>query len=469
MTSPCFSLRLPSLSLALFLSTLPLSPVQADEKKGDLISGSLANRYEFQTTSDETDHDLEDFITVNLGHPQFDRISAAIHGGIITDLDGYQDGSVFSDIYNTFPRPVVGRIYDAYVHVQDLDLVDHVRFGRQRLYRLDTHFFDGISLETVSLSGFTISAFAGSPVHLYENEWGMDPGDWTAGGSLQWDPISPLRFRFDFSHISDDASAFRASGEDLEDNLLGASVWVTAGKHVELYSRFTSFTDQPRDLEGSAALSFPEQKFTVRLSAYRLLVVQDIRVVDWDAFSLAGSYRPYTQVMATLTKGFGEKFSVDAGFALRLLDAWQEASAFNHGFRRYFLTLATDDLLLKNFNLDATLDYYQGQDNELRNDNVGTSFSAAKKFLISRNTAAKKEGGKKKKRSRRYLGLRGGTSYYLYRYNLSTGDESTDVQTYFGEVQWDMMEHVKLRGSYEFEDNDQGDFQTVTVKTTWDF
>jgi hypothetical protein len=202
-----------------------------------------------------------------------------------------------------------------------------------------------------------------------------------------------------------------------------------------------------------AATSFrnPDKDFSIRLRGYRLLEGYDIRVVEWDAYGIAGTYEPFSQISLNISKGLGKKFAVDGGIDYRFLDDEQITSAFNHGYERVYLSGSSHDLLVKNLALNATFDYYHGEDSTLKNNSTGLSFFASQKFFKKR------------------LEIDGGTAYYLYRYNLLYGDESVNVQTYFGNVKGKIMKNLKAKAGYEYENNDLEDFQTVETSLIWEF
>lgn len=424
--------------------------LQAAEKVS-FISGSLQTRYRLRTTGEISDHDLDEIITLKFGDPTFNTFSGAIQGGAIIDLDGHDNTGTFSDIYNSFSSRAVGRLYYGYFDVSKVAPISRLRAGRQHVHRLEPLYFDGVSVETLPYAGFTLNAFAGAPVHLFENQIGIDPGDWTVGGGLQWNPVSALRFRFDATHLRDKVSAFRLTQRDLEDNLFGASLWFDLTKNLDFFSRFTFFDDQVRDIEGASTIRFPNQDLTFRLKLYRLLKAIDIRVIEWDAYGIAGTHEPYNEFQFSVTKGLGKHFAVDSGFAIRRLDNAQIAGAFNHGYERVFLSLASSSFPVKNLDLNLAGDYYHGEDNTLRNDNFGLSFSANQQLLKKR------------------LKLGVGTAYYLYRYNLLSGNESDNVRTYFTSIEAKVLKPLRIKTTYEVEDNRTNFFHSVKTSLIWEF
>lgn len=425
-----------------------VSPLYAGELS---VHGSLSNRYKLRTTGSLHDNDIETLFTLDIGRPSADRFSGSLQVGGIFDLDGNRPGSVFSSVYDTFSTQAVGRIYYAYFNARDLGPVQGLRVGRQHRYEFESLYFDGLTLESKPFHRFTLTAFGGVPVHLFENQLGFDPGDWLVGGALQWNPLSKVQARFDYVHLKDKVTGFRAAAGDHEDNLFGGTLWWEIDPRFGVVARFTSFSDQVRDVSFDATFRLPEKDFALRFNFFRLLQGYAVRVIDFDAFGIAGTYQPYTEFSLNATKGLGNHFAVDGGVQIRFLDDNQIASAFNHGFERVFLSLSSFDLPVKGLSLSATGDYYHGEDNTLKNNTFGASFTAAQELLDKR------------------LKLSGGTAFYLYRFNLFTGNESNDVRTYFARIQGKIFKDFEGRIGYEFEDNDFNNFHSVDVRLIWSF
>ncbi|MBI2345840.1 MAG: hypothetical protein HYV03_02945, partial [Deltaproteobacteria bacterium] len=380
------------------------------------IHGSVAQRYKFRATGAAEDNDLETTLMLDLGDSQADRLSAAVMAAALIDLDRSTGNATFGSIYDTYSSRAVGRLYYAYGTANDLGPVKQLRFGRQHRYEFESLYFDGVHLESDPFAHFTLSAFGGVPVHLFENQFGFDPGDWLVGGAVQWDPLANLRARADYVYLRDKVTGFRASVGDQQDHLFGGSVWWDPDQRVGLFGRFTAFSDQVRDATGQIVLRFPEQTMQWRIQVYRLLKGYAVRVIDWDAFGIAGTYQPYTEILASVSKGLGRHLTMEGGGQARLLDSSQVASAFNHGFTRGYLSATTADFPIDGMSISATGDYYHGQENSLKNDMFGGSAFIAQELMNRRMT------------------LSGGTMYFLYRYDLFSGQETNDVQTYFARI-----------------------------------
>ena len=405
---------------------------------GPSFHGSISDRYRFRSTGAFEDHDMEMLFTFDIGNPLADRFSGALQAGALFDLDGDGGGNSLSSVYDSFSNRSAGRLYYAYVDAKDLGFIHRVRAGRQHRYDFESLYFDGVTFESDPFYNLVLSTYGGVPVHLFENQIGDDPGDWMVGGNLEWNPLSKFLARFDYVHLKDSVAGFRAGAGDQEDDLLGLSAWWDISDKISVSSRFTSFSDQVRDVSARGVYNWVKKAFSVYVNVYRLLEGYDIRVIEWDAYRVAGTYRPYTEFSLGATKGFGEHFAVDGGGGFRFLDNKQVASAFNHGFGRFYLTLSSQEWPIKGMNV-------------LKNNILGVSFQAEQKLLKDK------------------MKLSAGTTFYAYRYNFLSGDESDNVQTYFVGVKGKMFKNVEGSVRYEIEDNNFNLFHKAEARLKWSF
>lgn len=429
----------------------PAPKESKSKNKKSIVNGSVMQDYRWQTTGGQSNNIIETLVTMNIGDPTMHRYSGSIQAGVVADLNYNAPNSYFRNIYDTFPYRVAARFYSGYLDINKVPVFNNIRVGRQHLYELENLNFDGVSFESKAYSGFVFSFFGGAPVHLYENEYGVLWGDWTAGGALQWTPIARLRLRASVVHLHDQLASFFFTPGKTSDTLFGISAWLDITKNWELYSRLTAFADQVRDWDFSSSTQFPAQDLKIIVNVHRLVEAYVFRVDDWDPYSLAGAYEPYTEVQAQIYKGLGKKFSINLGGGARILDNYQIASAYNHGYERVFGTLSSHDFLIKGLSAALTANYYHGEDNVLQNNYFALTFMANQELLKKR------------------LKIGAGTNYYLYQYNLLTGNESNNVRTYFADVEGKLMKNLKLKASYVFEQNAINGFHSGRVRAIWDF
>ncbi len=419
--------------------------------EGMSFKGTFSNHYRFRAAEGFTDNDIESILSLDFNQPTQDRFSGALQIGGIFDLDTNAANSPFLSAYDALNNHAVARIYYAYFDAKDLGPIEKVRVGRQTRYEFEALNYDGVTFESKPFHNLTLTAFGGVPVHLFENQIGFDPGDWVVGGALQWDPKPNFRARFDYVYLKDKITPFRMNGTDTQDNLFGVTLWWDIDPRLSLTSRFTSFSDQVRDVSFQAAYRLPDKDFSVRFDFYRLLQPIAFRVIDLDMYSFAGAYQPYTEFGISASKGFLKNFAVDGGVGIRFLDREQVASAFNHGFERAFLSFSMFDLPFKGFSLSITEDYYHGEDNVLRDSTFGTSGLLSQKLMKDR------------------IKIYGGTAFYLYRFNLLAGNEQTKVQSYFGGVEAKLTKNLTAKVQYNFEHNSISNFNVADAWLIWSF
>ena len=415
------------------------------------LKGSISNRYILRTTGTDTDNDIETLLSLDVGQPSTDKISGSMQAGGIFDLDKTRNGSPYRSIFDTFNSSAVGRFYYGYIDLKDPEDKNKIRLGRQYRHEFESLYYDGISFETDQSKPITFTAYSGIPVHLFENQYGLTVGDWLAGGALEWNIYTNLKFRFDYVHVKDEVTGFRSTLGINSDDLFGLSLWCDLTDRISISSDFTSFRDQVRDAQASATFRWSEQDLSLRYNFYTLFKAYSFRVLEFDGYGFAGAFEPYYEMTLSASKGLSEHFAVDGGFSIRNLVDKQIASAFNHGFERGYLSLSSYNIPIKDLSLNLTADYYHGKDNTLKNNSFGTSFSAVHGFFDKK------------------LNITIGTAFYFYKFNLFLGNESNNVQSYFAEVETKILAKIKTSLRYEFENNQINDFHTLELGVRWDF
>lgn len=414
------------------------------------VHGSITARYRLQATGQYRYNSVEPIATLDFGNSAMNRITASVQGGAFLILSGNDVSNPFRNVYNSFNSDAVGRLYHAYVNFQDVGPLNTIRVGRQHRYDFEALYYDGATFETKPFANFTLTAFGGMPVHMYENQIGSDPGDWVVGTALQWRPLDRFQMRFDYVHVRDKPSYFQANLGTREDNLFGGSVWWDINKYVSLKADISAFSNVLRDGSALAVFKSPSHDLSIQLKAYRLLKPYGPHVIDFDMFNFEGNLQPFTEFTGTVYKGLGKHVAIQVGGSTRQLDTYQVASAYNQGYTRAFATVTTMDLIAHGLTLSATGDYYRGQNNELKNNYFGGTFSATQKLF--------------KERLRATIG----TTYYYYAYNLYSGLESNNVQNYYAQLRAKLSGRLEGRLGYRFE-HSVNNFNTADARLTWSF
>ncbi len=412
--------------------------------------GSIFSQYRLQSGQGYRYQTFEPIATMDVGNSLQNRFSASVQGGGVFILSGKTSGSPFLNVYDTFDNREIGRLYHAYVNIQDVGPIQNIRIGRQHKYEFEQLYFDGGTFDTKPLANVTVSAYGGIPVHFYQNQIGEHPKDWLVGSTVQWQPVQKLQVRFDYVHINTQADYFQPNIGNRATTLYSGDIWWDISSKLTLKGTISSFGNQLRDTSGLLIFKLPAQDLSVQVKVYRLLEAYSVRVNDLDMFSFMQAYLPYTEFYGSLYKGFGKHVAMQLGGSARLLDDYQVASAFNHGYERAFATLTTMDLIVKGLTLNATGDYYHSDDNTLKNNYFGGTFSATQKFLKDRLKATL------------------GTAYYLYSYNLATGNESNNVQTYYAQVKSKIVGGLEGRLGFRYE-HSIANFYTGDARLIWSF
>ncbi len=414
------------------------------------IHGSVTAKYRLQSTGGYRYNSVEPLATLDFGNSAMNRITASFQGGGFLVFNGHDIRSPFWNVYDTFDAHAVGRLYHAYVNFQDVGPLNTIRVGRQHRYDFASLYYDGATFETKPFADFTLTVFGGMPVHMFENQVGSDPGDWIAGTALQWRPADKFQVRFDYVHIRDKASWFQATRGTREDNLFGGTIWWDIGRHVSLKGEISAFSNTLKDASALAVFKFPSQDLNVQLKVYRLLKPYGPHVIDFDMFNFEGNLQAFTEFTGTVYKGLGKHFALQAGGSLRQLDTYQVSRAYNQGYMRGFATVTLMDLIVHGLTLSATGDYYRGQNNDLKNNYFGGTFSATQKFLEDRIRATV------------------GSTYYYYAYDLYNGIESNNVQNYYAQLRAKLSGGLEGRLGYRFE-HSVNNFNTADARLTWSF
>ena len=290
------------------------------------VTGTYYTRYRFRKSGDESDQDMYQFLSMDLGDKERHVATGHLDARWSADLDGKRSGlraDVFSGILDTYDSAVTGRLYSAYADFHKVPGVEFLRAGRQ--FNYDTPEivqFDGLRLDTQPWFGAheaQFSFYGGLPVHLYEH---TPDGDALAGFAAEGRPCKSLRLRLDYIHVDDNLSGERADtvtvvdkdlilrNGTLHNDLVSLSLWQTFRKpDVRVQGRFSVLDGEPRD--GLAQVTYNKQDSRLQVSAtYRVWFERQPRLAtEFDMFfdTLRGQ-EPYHHGSLVITKGWTENF-----------------------------------------------------------------------------------------------------------------------------------------------------------------
>ncbi|MBN1592961.1 MAG: hypothetical protein JW941_06930 [Candidatus Coatesbacteria bacterium] len=412
---------------------------------------SAGSRWRF--TDKENDLDSYTYLSLDVGDPYRNRVSAHVYGRSKTDVLRRREETeyyVFGGIDRTrglsgkvnighrdyeFRREM--RLYYGYVDFHRLNRIETIRIGRQAIYTApQTVVFDGGSLRTSrfeSLKSLEFHLFGGIPVHPYESP---SAGDSLIGASAEARPWPGGKLRASFLHIED-----RASEGEWEDDQFAFSLWHSFGSKVSLHARYTSLSDSDGDVLARVTYWEPSQDFSVQASYYQLLEERDEHATEFDTFySSLRVLQPFSQARLLLHKGLGEFLMLEAGLDLRKLKDTMDESKFNHEFRRYFVGISLRGAPLEELSLSV---------NASRWDSRGRSGDS---WTIGGDIGY--EWGK-------MVDLSLGTDYSLFKFDYNIEEERDDVRTYYAKVKVRPIEKVTLCMIYDIEDDDSEQYHGI--------
>jgi hypothetical protein len=420
----------------------PGEPGEPDDL--DAIGGHFAARYRGRAGDGTDDHDVYTTLYTDVGQVRPGDWTYHVLGTLYADLDGGEDGTdefVFFGLADTYDSAVHGDLYHLYADYHGRGGLERARLGRQLDYGTpELAWFDGASLALAEQGSRRSSGglYGGIPVHAYESS---AEGDVVFGVWGETHPWKDARLRLDWMHLEDDYLL-----AENENDLLGLSAWQTLARAWRLEGAYTSLEGDPRDLELRGAWLAEDQDLVLRASYYRLLEEQNQLVLELDPFTTSlFTLFPYEQARFLASQGF-DAWSLEGGFDLRRVEDQGDVGQFNRDFERYFLTVASSAGLLP-WDLEAALsaDTYYGDD-DVRSFGGELSRAAGQGAEVS-----------------------AGTYYSLYKYDIFQNEERDDVRTYFARLWREIGASRTFDLRYEYEDDEDEDYHTLRVGTTWHF
>ncbi len=421
------------------------APAEPDQRKAhdeSLVHGFLRTRFQGRWTAGAADRDIITTLSLDAGDAKRDRVTAHFLGDGSVDLDGHTttEGSYqFDSQRDSTGQDIVGRVYSAYLDIHRVGPLA-VRLGRQSVYETpEISYFDGVRIDTEDRSlPVQAGAYAGWSVHLYQ---GYAKDDHVGGAYAEARPWKDGRTRLDWQRIEGRNGDF-----DYRSDLVSLAAWQRLAKHVDLHVRYTRQNNDSRDLFARCTLQLPEDDFRTQASYYELIKPRRGDVADADVYyPILKDYQPYREIRVLLSKGFASTVNLDLGVDIRRLDHDKQSSTFNHEFDRYFATIALHDLVAKGTSFSVTGErwYTRGRHYE----SMGADLSA----LLGRTR------------------LSAGTAHYLYEYDQASDQERVEVQTWYVKAEHRYNESLRLRLTYEYENDVSAHYNELRCEAICNF
>lgn len=417
---------------------------EAQAETGIPIHGYAQARYRYRATPDENDHDLEGTLLLDIGDPERHPVTGHLQAWSNFDLDetaGSGGPDPFFDLTDTYANDLTARLYQAYVDVHTVEELELLRVGRQPLYDTpEIVSFDGARLETGEHGSLAVraGAYAGIPVHTYESS---PAGDRVLGTFLETRPWRGGWTRLDWMHLEDEDVL-----ADHRNDLFALGAWQRFGTHFRLEGNLSWLEQESRDVRAAATWSDPGHDLTVQVSWYQLLNTQKDLATEVDPFFEALlEHFPFYRAQVLISKGFAERYRVEAGSELRRLEDEDDEGEFNRDYERYHARFALDDLVLPDLVLGLAGEVWNDGDGNIRTWEADLS----------------REWGPWR--------ASGGSYYALYDLDLFTLDEKDDVRVWFLELRYDWTKNTRLELSYEFENDDLDQYQVLRTGVLWRF
>ncbi len=405
------------------------------------VRGYLVSRYWLRWTGDDSDQDLYEALSLDVGIEDRDAITGHFYGRVAGDLDGGTGGSTFFSANDSIGGRVDGRVYDAYADLRRVPGLSRIRVGRQMIHETpELAYFDGVAAETqpITKGELQVGVYGGVSSHLYESS---ASGDWTAGLYAQARPWTGGRMRLDWMHLEDEV-LLGAHNNDL----FAAGFWQTIAQ-LQLEGQYSRVEGRDRDVRTRLAYTDAQRDLMGQVTYYQLLRTQKDLVLELDPFfnALREEF-PYWQAGALLDKGLSPHLHVLAGADVRRVADAGDIGAFNRDYERWYATGSVRDLPVTGLSVSATADFWHSDQEDVR-----TWGAEVEQRFFDRTTIA------------------AGSYYSLYKFDLFLNGERDHVRTYYARLQHKPSPAVSVDLKYELEETDFDDFHVLRMGVTWHF
>lgn len=407
------------------------------------MCGSLSTRYRFKSTWEETDHDLDSLLTLEIKHIIPDTLHFSMRGAVISDIGGNQYSSyfpskLFRDVYDAYDYNIYGRLYQAYFDAENLFYSRSlVRLGRQERHLDMVYYFDGAFAEVDIHEAVTISAFGGSSVYDFK---GPKHDDWIAGAGVGFSPVPTTEIYFNFVHLTEDAR-----NEGLHDDVYMVKIKQLLFEFLELSGHGTVLAEQWKELHFQGIFYYPEWDFQIKTQVHLLVNPVERVTTNIDTYTtFMRSLQPYQEFFLDISKTLGDNLCAEAGYRGRKLDRDRDGEAFNREFNLFYATATISDYPWQNFSVSVSGELWLSEGGG-KNDFYGVDAEITYRWDTKLKVSI-------------------GTDYALYKYDAYLEDEKIDVYTTFAGLSYKYSQNLEFKIRYEWETYQGEDFHLLDLK-----
>jgi hypothetical protein len=416
----------------------PEPPQTSSPSLLDPLTGTIRVQYRYRATSDASDSDLYEIISLAYGNLEKDPVTAVLTARLAEDLDGNKHVNGFYPFTSTDDRYAkwsTERLYTAYLDFKPRESSVQIRAGRQTLDEFPECVpMDGARVRVLAGSQIALAAFGGIPVNLFESS---PSGDAMYGASVDWLPVPEGRgrYRVEYLHLRDE-NVFGLHRDDL----VGFVMEEGAGD-FSFHARYTLLEGESRDLVARLTGAVPDAEFLFQLQG--TYVFHQIEVLSYaiDPYaSFMMDLQPYCDVEARASKGFGSVFTLDALFTSRQFVRSGVETTYNHEFKRFELAPVLRNWPLNDVTLRVAWDYWNSSGEGFWTLSGDISWSLQRDIVL-------------------FLG----SSYALYSVDAFTGEEHDRVRTYSAALKWKVSKTSSIDARFSYEENAVGNFRTLEI------
>ena len=405
------------------------------------VRGQLQSRYWLRWITNESDQDLYETLSLDLGDPERHAVTGFLQGRVSIDFDGEAGNQPFASLDDSYDGNPTGHLYYAYADLQRIANWSLVRIGRQVIHDTpELALFDGLRAETESFGGIEaqVGVYGGVSTHLYE---ASISGDWMTGVYVQARPWRGGRMRLDWMHLEDEALLGLHNND-----LWAAGVWQTVGAFA-LEGQYSGLESESRDVRGRVSFTDAGNDLLLQGSWYHLLNTQNDLVLELDPFfSSTQALFPYQQFSLLASKGLWEQFDVRGGLDIRRVEDAADVGTYNHDYERFFGTVAVRDAFVPGLTLSATGDWWDSAGENIETWGADADYELGDRTHVS-----------------------AGSYYALYKFDLQLNTEIDHLRTYFARLHHKHSKTLTLDTSFELEENDIDRYYTLRLGATWKF